>query len=190
VKTVALACAFLVLAGCGGGRRIVPRDAHLERTWKLTGGQVLVEWRGTELVAPKGGKPYPNVLRHLVLWTGDMPFTVYAQSGPWGRVDDIRIADVTGDGRPDVLVHDEWGNHGTGPFTITATVDGRPRRILYEDRWVETSWHVAGGRLHVDRADYKARDSMCCPSGVLHLTYRWTGSRLVVARRARAAYRY
>jgi hypothetical protein len=165
--------------------RVAPAGAKIDRGWliprtRTEPQQLLVQWHRTELVAPKGGRPYPYVVWRLVLLTGQMRHVVLTGPTVLGPIEEIRLADVTGDGHLDVLVHDQQGNHGCGPTKVVATVRGRPRTVFAAD-WCETSWHVRRGVLHVDEP--RGGTSVCCPSHRLLSTYRWNGRRLVVAER-------
>ena len=182
---------------------LIPRTAALDGVWAIEASgseppQVLVEWHRTELVAPKGAT-FADEHWSVYLWTrvarrpyGSWRWTsfpVLARSDSFNRVESIIVADITHDGHADVLLHDDQGNHGTGPFRIVATLDGSPRVLLAESQWFETSWSVVGGDVRVDQADMTNARSLCCPTGMFHITYSWTGNRLVVVRRSREALR-
>jgi hypothetical protein len=167
-------------------RAIAPPNASVDRAWFIPGTrneprQLLVEWHRKELVAPKGGRPFPYIVWRLVLLTGQTSYRYVVLAGPrvLDPIEEIRLADVTRDGHLDVLIHDDQGNHGCGPTRVVATARGRPRTVFTAD-WCETSWHVRRGQLHVDEP--RGGQSMCCPSHRLLSTYRWNGRRLVVAR--------
>ena len=162
----------------------VPHDAVVDRAWfiprtRTEPRQLLVEWHRRELVAPKGGRPYPNVVWRLVLLTGQKRQVVLTGPSVLGPIEEIRLADVTGDEHLDVLLHDVQGNHWCGPTKVVATVRSRLRTVFAAD-WCETSWRLRRGVLHVDEP--RGGRSVCCPSHRLLSTYRWNGRRLVVAR--------
>lgn len=173
---------------------LAPADARIDSAWyvRRSGGeppQVLVEWHHVEALAPKGGPPYPNVVWRLVLWT-PTPNRGYETrwrprfliGGPQALqpIYSVGLADLTGDGHPEVLVEDYRGNHGCGPRRIVATIRFRPRAIFDGD-WCETDWWVRRGALRIREAQYAPGDSLCCASFERYATYRWNGRRLVVA---------
>jgi hypothetical protein len=182
---------------------ILPSTARLDQRWRIPASgrepsQMLVLWHARVLDAPKGGALYPETLYRLILWTPTRQlsasrwrwtaFGVMVTNAPVGNEEQVTLADLTGDGHPEVLSHYIWGNHNGGPFSVVATVAARPRCVLCSSKWFETYWHVHAGTLHVDVPDFQGNDSLCCPSGVFHLTYGWNGARLVVTNRSRTAY--
>jgi hypothetical protein len=174
--------AAAVLLAAAPHPQLAPPGAHLDRAWRVGPRQVLVEWHRVEHVAPKGGRGWDGPLWRLVLWTktdGWHPRNVIAGPNVLDPIEDVRLADVTRDGYPDVLASDVQGNHGVGPYHL---VEGglRPRTLL-AGRWFETRWLVRLGVLTVV-TPYGRLFSMCCPEFIAHVTYRWSGTRLVVAR--------
>jgi hypothetical protein len=171
-----------VLAG-GGQPAVTPHNAHLDRAWYVGRGQVLVEWHRVERVSPKGGgERYkaPYTVWRLVLWTRDKGWHPrYVIAGPTvlSPIDDVRFADLTHDGRRDLLVSDVQGNHGSGPYRVLAG-GPRPATILAGD-WSESSWRVRHGVLTI--VEPRGGQSVCCPDFHAYLTYRWNGKRLVLA---------
>jgi hypothetical protein len=174
---------------------LVPRHARIDSAWYVLPrrgrpAQILVEWHRVERVAPKGVF-YRDEAWHLVLWTASSargyetswrPHVVIAGPYALDPIDDVRLADVTGDGRPEVVAADWQGNHACGPRRVVATFGSRPRTILSAS-WCETFWSVERGALRIEQASYRAGDSMCCPSFELYATYRWNGRRLVISHR-------
>jgi hypothetical protein len=186
--------------------RLLPPGAHLYNHWPIRPSgsepaQMLVMWRARVLAAPQGGKPHPNLLYRLVLWTR----TSRASATQWrwsaygvltagvpeqSHFEQLRLADLTGDGHPEVISHYAEGNHNIGPFKVIATLDGRPRCVLCAANWIETYWHIRDGVLRSESADYTHAQAMCCPPGEFHTTYRWNGSRLAATHRTRTANQY
>jgi hypothetical protein len=173
---------------------LVPANARIDSAWyvRRSGGeppQVLVEWHHYEDVAPKGGPPYPNLVWRLVLWT---PTALRGYETRWRSrsvvggplslhpIYSVGLADLTGEGHPEVIVEDYRGNHGCGPRRIVATIGFRPRAIL-DDDWCETDWWVRRGTLRIRQAQYAPGDSLCCATFERYASYRWNGRRLVVA---------
>jgi len=95
---------------------------------------------------------------------------------------EIRIADVTHDGYPDLLVARWPGmNHICGPRQIFDLGSQRARPIFNAD-FCETYWKVARGAVAFDEAWYSGNDSMCCPSFRHKFALRWNGHRFVKIR--------
>jgi hypothetical protein len=172
---------------------LAPRDARIDSAWYVRRSrghpaQILVEWHHVEWVAPKF-TPYRDESWHLVLWT---PTSLRGYNVRWRShvvvagtfvldpIDDVRLADLTGDGHPEVIVADWEGNHGCGPRRIVSTSRFRPRAILSWNA-CETDWVVEHGVLKLRAAAYRAGDSMCCATFERFTSYRWNGHRLVVA---------
>jgi hypothetical protein len=91
----------------------------------------------------------------------------------------VRLADVTADGYPDLLV-ERWPgtNHLCGPRQIFALSRRRARQI-FDRQFCETYWKVRSGAVHFDEAWYRRSDSLCCPSFRRHFALRWNGRRLI-----------
>src|SRR5947208_14165098 len=97
--------AAAIVAVAGGPPQLVPRDAQVDRVWYVGPGQALVEWHRVERVAPQGGRLYPNTVWRLVLWTdraGWRPYYVIPGASVLSPIDDVRLFDLTGDGRPEL----------------------------------------------------------------------------------------
>jgi hypothetical protein len=183
-----LAVAVLLVASGRGD--FAPAGARIDRAWYVEPTQLLVEWHRVERLAPKGGKPYPNTVWRLVLWTlrGRWePYRVIGSATTQSPIEEVQLADVTGDGHSDLIAHDVEGNHGSGPYRVVSTRRGVPRTIL-AGYWTETSWHVRRGVLIV--IEPRGGQSMCCPEFRAFLTYRWNGRRLVVAHTRLVRQRY
>lgn len=143
-----------------------------------------MEWHRVERVAPKGGgEKYaaPYTVWRLVLWTHLGRWRAHdVVAGPTALspIDDIRFADVTHDGRLDLLVSDVQGNHGSGPYRIVTVRRGLPRTIL-SGTWSESSWRISHGSLTINEP--RGGQSVCCPEFRAFLTFRWNGRRLVLS---------
>lgn len=95
---------------------------------------------------------------------------------------EVTIADVTRDGREDVLLQRWPGtNHGCGPRQIFSVDQGGPHQI-FERQFCETYWRVRAGDVAFDEAWYTGDDSLCCPSHRHLFTLRWDGERFVRVR--------
>ena len=169
------------LAATAAALAAAPPSAAVDRVWRMTDPQqVLVEWHRSERVAPKGGTPYPNVVWRLVLVTDGKPFSVLTGPTVLNPIDDVQLVDLTRDGRLDVFVHDDEGNHGSGPTRIVATTERRPR-VIFNAYWSETYRTFSNGTFYVDEP--RGGTSVCCPDFRLLSAYRWNGRRLALVMR-------
>jgi hypothetical protein len=142
---------------------------------------VLIEWHRVEHVAPKGGRGWDSPVWRLVLWTRTdrwRPYHVIDGPTVLDPIDDVRLADVTHDGRADLLVSDVQGNHGSGPYRVV--MGGGAPVTLLAGEWAESSWRVRHGALTI--LEPRGGRSVCCPDWYAYITYRWTGTDLVVGR--------
>jgi hypothetical protein len=157
--------------------RLAPRRSRVEQVWfapsRKLHRQLLVEWTERHKHF-RYGHMYPEPFRWgLVLWTETSAVRWQAANIPivrWAPPDSsmlrIAFADVTGDGRPDLLFEqDPMTNHGCGPHQIFATT------VLGGDH----------GLLALDMPYYLRNNAMCCPSFYEHLRLRWNGQRYVRA---------
>jgi hypothetical protein len=182
--------------------QLIPRRSRLRQVWYLHGGrepdQVLVEWIQTPKVSLYGDELPSSVRWGLTLWT-QAPLRANDFQAPWRGTPlplikwppgapglQVRFADVTGDGHPDVL-YEQWPgtNHGCGPHQIVATLGGgQVWRVFNASPMCETSMYGVRGLLGVDLPLWGPHDSMCCWSRVQKVRMRWTGRRyaLVSAR--------
>src|SRR5918912_4488600 len=122
--TKLLAAAALV--GLAPHPQFVPARARVDAAWRLGPTQVLVEWHRVERVSPKPGLVDRYMVWRLVLWTKTgrwRPYYVIDGPTVLDPIEDVRLADVTHDGRRDVLASDVQGNHGSGPYRV---VEGGP----------------------------------------------------------------
>jgi hypothetical protein len=175
--------AAAVLLTSSAHPQLTPLGAQLDRAWRVSPRQVLVEWHRVERVAPKGGgEKYeaPYMLWRLVLWTRTdrwRPSSIVGGSWAQSPIDEVSFADLTHDGRPELLVSDVQGNHGSGPYRVV--LGGlRPVTILAGE-WAESWWRVRDGVLTI--VEPRGGRSVCCPEFRAFVRYRWTGRRLVVA---------
>jgi hypothetical protein len=142
---------------------------------------VLVEWHRVERVSPKLGLRGDYTVWRLVLWTKTdrwRPYYVLDDSTALDSIDDVEIADVTGDGDRDVLASDVQGNHGSGPYRVVQA-GPHPDTLLAGD-WAESRWFVRRGILTI--VEPRGGQSVCCPDWYAYVRYRWTGRTLVVAK--------
>jgi hypothetical protein len=92
---------------------------------------------------------------------------------------EVEIADVTRDGRDDVLLQ-RWpgANHLCGPRQIFSVDRGGPHLIFARDM-CETYWEVRSGDVDFDEAWYTGKDSMCCPGFRHRFVLHWDGRKLL-----------
>jgi hypothetical protein len=165
--------------------------------WFIHGGrepdQVLVEWIKSKTVSAYAYE-YPDTVRWgLTLWTQTTPLD-WSPDAQWKGVAipllkfappgvptlRVAIADVTGDGHPDVLVHQcPHTNHDYGPHEVIATLAHGTTWRIFDANLAETDLHASKGLLALDLPYYLAHDSNCCPSKLEQLRLRWNGKRYV-----------
>jgi hypothetical protein len=94
------------------------------------------------------------------------------------------IADVNGDGKPDIILM--WNVLGPTWFLpkLTLFIDqGRNYRALTADLSGQTQkLAVSGSTIAVDTLMPGPNDPRCCPTKKVRLRYQWTGSKLVMLR--------
>jgi len=92
------------------------------------------------------------------------------------------IADVNGDGKPDIVLH--WNVLGPtfGYSKMSIFLDqGRNYRTLTTDLpGMVDSIAVKGSSILVDTKMAGPNDPRCCPSVKKRVTYQWTGQKLVM----------
>ena len=178
--------------------QLVPPGTRLRQLWYLHGGrkpdQVLVEWIRTSRISLYWQDLPSNVRWGLTLWTQTprkfdfqapwrgtaLPLIKWPPGAPGLQV---RLADVTGDGHPDVL-YEQWPgtNHGCGPHQVAATLGGgQVWRVFNAAPMCETNMYGVRGLLALDVPLWGTRDSVCCWSRVQKVRLRWTGRRWLVA---------
>jgi hypothetical protein len=91
----------------------------------------------------------------------------------------IDAADVTGDGRAELLVDDVTGNHGCGTKSVYRWKRQRLVKI-FELGDCERYWEPHGGKLLITQGLYRGGESVCCPSYFAVNSYGFNGARLVV----------
>lgn len=192
---------------------LVPGRGRIDYVWYVPAGRaapaVVVGWsyRGLSVSSAPSDRRYALTLWRRrdarpggARWT---PETLFRGSPfPFDRAS-VRTADVTGDGRGDLLVTIMCNgcNHGVAAVSILAHVRGRVRRIYGEGfldgskgehvgvhgRVIsETWWGAKDGLVWFDEPG--AGRSICCPDYRLQTFLRWDGTRLrtVATRRVSA----
>ena len=178
---------------------LVPRVARIHHVWYVAAGraqpQVVVGWsyRGNDKA-----RSTPSDVRYaLTLWHRDRvvartarwtPQTLFRDSPFPFKSTSIRTADVTRDGRPDLLVTIECNgcNHATAAVSVYATV-GRLSRRIYGHGFLdgskgehvgvqgrvisETAWGAKRGLIWFDEP--RGGSSVCCPAYRLQTFLRW-----------------
>ena len=172
--------------------QLVPRGSRASEVWYAPAGghrpRVLVEWTERDKHFRHDHQlpePFPW---GLTLWsfTGSRWQAVELPVVRWAPPDgnDVRIAfaDVTGDGRPDLLFEqDPMTNHGCGPHRIFSTSRGGVTTRVFSSYLCETTLAGDHGLLALDMPYYLRNNAMCCPSFIEHLRLRWDGERFVRA---------
>ena len=98
--------------------------------------------------------------------------------------------DLTGDGRPDLLVPVTSGPAGgIVAYYVYAEKDGKVRDILPVNAVYRARVALRARRLVEDLPIYRRTDPGCCPSAVQTTVYRWDGAGLDVQARSRHAVR-
>jgi hypothetical protein len=182
---------------------LVPSRGRIDYVWYVPAGRaapaVVVGWsyRGLPVVSAPSDRRYALTLwrRHDARpggarWT---PHTLFRGSPfPFDRAS-VRTADVTGDGRSDLLVTFMCNhcNHGVAAVSIFAHARGHVRRIYGEGfldgskgehvgvhgRVIsETWWGAKDGLVWFDEPG--AGRSVCCPDYRVQTFLRWDGTRL------------
>jgi len=97
----------------------------------------------------------------------------------------ITYVDLTGDGAEEAIVPVSSGGEGgdIAVFVFGYGPDGLAEllRVLPESGSLKDN--IVGGQLTVTEPAYAPGDPLCCPSQLQTTTYRWDGSRFVVADR-------
>jgi hypothetical protein len=168
----------LLLAGCGAHRQV-------DRVWR-TGDVTIVAQHRLGRPVPEFGR-----MQYSLVWGG----RVLVPASPWPFAEQsVRLADVTGDGRPDALVTVECGdcNHATAIVDVWTDEGGHVQRIyggssnIAEGKgghpWLravgkpitETAWGATrGGLLWFDSPGPER--SVCCPIDRVQTFLRWNG---------------
>lgn len=181
--------------------RLIPSKARLSRVWYVQRKDfldtILVEWTEPNRHFTHG-RLTPRPFRWgLRLWTAtpkygsarhlydgsrwravNIPIVRWAP--PASNMVYISFADVTADGRPDLLFEqDPMTNHGCGPHQIFATSPSGVTTRVFSSYLCETPLRGAGGLLALDMPYYLRNDAMCCPAMYEHLRLRWDGRRYI-----------
>jgi hypothetical protein len=183
-RVAVLAAAAAVLAGCGGQPTLPFKD--VDRSWQKDGAAVVATgdgpYRLTYYRASSGAR---HVLASAIPWQLD------------ARA--VRFADVTGDGRADILLTILCGdcNHAVAAVSVW-TNKGHPiyggRNFFDEQKpaakvpgreIAETAWGATNGLLWFDTPG--PGSSVCCPRFRLHTLLRWTGRTWRPVSRTRAS---
>jgi hypothetical protein len=168
--------------------QLIPHGSQASGVW-YAGQQILVKWvnrhkhfrHGLAKLSP------PPYQWGLVMWSEKSATRWQAVNIPVirrnGMNGDMRIsfADVTGDGRADLLLEQHPGtNHGCGPHEAFATSrkTGVTTRV-YSDYLCEAGLYGDHGLLALGMEYYIRNDSMCCASYHESLRLRWDGHRYV-----------
>jgi len=90
------------------------------------------------------------------------------------------IADLNGDGRPDIVLYwDVLGPTSAFPKLTLFLDQGKNYRVLTTDLWGQIeNLTVKGPNIIVDTLALGPNDARCCPSVKKQLRYRWTGAKL------------
>ncbi len=143
--------------------------------------QIALAWyRGEDPFARESG---------FVLWQrlpGDAPwravygFTDRPARGVLGI--SVELAELTGDGWPDLLVREDTGGTGAcATWRVVASSQGGAQE-LWRHTACDTEVQAARGRLLVREAVYGPEDPHCCPSGLRVRTLAFDGTTFVQVR--------
>src|SRR5262249_29381844 len=123
--------------------------------WSFTGAGITARWQAVEIPVIQWAPPDPQMLQ-------------------------IGFADVTGDGRADLLFEqDPITNHGCGPHRVFSTSPRGVTTLVFSSYLCETPLRSDRGLLTLDMPDYIRGDAMCCASFREKLRLRWDGRRFV-----------
>jgi hypothetical protein len=99
------------------------------------------------------------------------------------QADRVICLDATGDGHGDMAVSLASGGSAGDVGWLLFVRNGAGWRLGGSGTGYKLGLFRSGSRLEVAQPVYRARDPSCCPTGGFDRTlYRWSGSRLVVAR--------
>lgn len=106
--------------------------------------------------------------------------------GDGGGIDRLVYGDLTGDGQADVVVPIfSGGTAGDIAFYVLSEQGGVLHAIKRSNEEYKIGVAIVHGRLQVKRPYYRSYDPNCCPEYLEVTTYRFDGTRLVSASRAR-----
>ena len=172
--------------------QLIPRGSRINRVWyspaRKHHQQVLVEWTDRDRYIRWGHLRQRIARWGLTLWSSAGPgwravrIPVIEFPGPSPADIHIAFADVTGDGRADLLFEQDPGtNHGCGPHRIFTTSASGVTTQAFSSYLCETILHGDHGLLALDMPYYLHNDSMCCATYHEHLRLRWNGRQYVTA---------
>ena len=162
--------------------QLIPKGSHATHVWYPRHRQILVQWTDPHRYFPVG-KLGRTASRGLRLWTESTSHRWQAVDipvvhGPPG--DSVDFADVTGDGRADLLFEQYPGtNHGCGPHEVFSTSRQAFTTRVFSAYMCETTLRADHGLLALDLPYYTHNDSMCCWSYTEYLRLRWNGRKFV-----------
>jgi hypothetical protein len=170
--------------------QLIPRGSRINRVWYAPARgyhrQVLVEWTDPHTYVRWGHLGQRIARWGLTLWssTGSRWQAVRIPAiefpGPGPADIHIAFADVTGDGRADLLFEQDPGtNHGCGPHQVFATSPHGVTTRVFSSYLCETPLGGDHGLLALDMPNYIRNDAMCCASFREDLRLRWDGRRFV-----------
>jgi hypothetical protein len=168
------------------GRKFVPMRARVDRVWRSPqgAGPYFIEWHtpiGRRNPSIKYEWPYLWSLTAVTFHRGRAVRDVLIRDhlGPISSGSDLAYADVTRDGRPDVLLAiDKLANHACGPRLVLAQLRGHVR-VVYRRSFCETFWKPRDGGIYFDEAWWVKNDSVCCPTFRRLFTLQWNGGRFI-----------
>ncbi len=170
--------------------QLIPPGSQINRVWyapaRTHRERVLVEWTDPDRYVRWGHLGQRIARWGLTLWssTGSrwqaVRIPVVEFPGPSPADIYVAFADVTGDGRADLLFEQDPGtNHGCGPHQVFATSPNGLTTRVFSAYLCETPLRADHGLLVLDMGDYIRNDAVCCPSFREDLRLRWDGRRFV-----------
>ena len=108
------------------------------------------------------------------------------EGGSHAGIDRLVYADLTGDGRSEVVVTIfSGGTAGDIAFYVLSGQGSGLHAIKRANEEYKVGVRIVGGRLQVTRPLYGANDANCCPAHLEITTYRYDGRVLVSASKRR-----
>lgn len=93
---------------------------------------------------------------------------------------DVLFADLTGDGKEDAIVTvDSGGSAGIVALYVFSAASGKNLQVVYRNqRLYRAAAQInPGPSLVYSVPQYKDGDELCCPSGYLQTTLRWSAAK-------------